>query len=134
VNLAEGGLLRGIHGVADAHRPARNAGHLRLQRNHAFARQRPGGRAGVLHGIFEVFQIVRSGMQFQEGAQLAFGLLVGAGRGWSGGQQLHTERRGWGAQRIAIHRGVLGDDEAAAFERANLLLGKRERFGEIGGR
>ena len=72
-------------------------------------------------------------MQFEEGAQLALGLVQLAARAAAAASS--TRRRSAGAR--SGSRSVctcFGDDEALALERTDGLVGERQRLGQVGGR
>ncbi len=73
------------------------------------------------------------GVEFEEGAQLAFG-LVEPKPGIGDGGQLHAKTVGRGAQRVALHGHLFGEEETPAFERADGLIRQRQRLGQVRGR
>ena len=131
-NALERGLLGGVEHVAGAHGAGRDGDGLRRQTDEtAAARERTRRGAGVGHEAFEFLEVVRAGVQFEEGQQLALGLgELDFGRAAG---ELHAQAGGGDAQRVAVRVHVLGGDEAAAFERAHGLIGERQLLGEVRG-
>ncbi len=74
VDLFEGGLLGGVETVARADGGFQHDG-FGLEGDDAFARERAGSGADVPDGVLELFQVVRAGVQFEEGTELPLGLV-----------------------------------------------------------
>ena len=91
----------GLSTMRRAHGAGRDNQWFGAQADELLSGQSAGGRTGVAHHAFQIFQIVGAGMQFQEGEQ--FALRFGeAGRGPLAGDGFNPQVRGRRAHGIAF--------------------------------
>ncbi len=130
-DLLEGGGLRRVERVRRAHRSGVDRQRFGAQCHQFLAGQRAGGRAGVANHRLQILQIVRAGMQFQEGQQFALRLAqFGGGRRARSLDAQALRRR---AQRIALGLHLLHHHEAFALQRAQGVAGQGQLALQIRG-
>jgi hypothetical protein len=119
----EGRLLRGVQRMRRAHRRTRHRGGFGLERDHAPCAPASARRRSAPSPCFQVLQVVRAGMQFEERLQLALGLV-----------QLALGRRRNKSMRKALGGRAQGSRSVCTCSAAMKPLRSSERDGLIGQR
>ena len=128
----EGLALDGVQVVRLADRRGTNRQFLLFQFDHSAAGQDAGGGTTVLDGVFDVGQVVGTGMEREVGQKLALGFGMLALRGLACWQEADAELGGRRAQGVAVALDILDGDPAAFFEGLENLGRKRHFLGQVG--
>jgi hypothetical protein len=108
-----------------------NTQRFALHGHQAAPRQRPRRRAGILQSGFQLQQIVRTRMQFQEGQKLPLGFREFVG---GTGGEFHAQMFARRTKGIALHMHLLRHDESALLQSAHHVSCQGELLLQRGGR